>query len=225
MSEATQTQPQTQTLEQTLNKTDFGHILYENRKAFLAAIVAILVAACGYVFWKQSQKSEALSTSVQVFHFQSEVWANAKSAKLPPTDLVKAYESLSKEVQTAPVMLPVVLEMGKFLYEKGLYAEADTILSRVSDLKEPVTSFFINLQRSVVLEKLGKTDEAIATLEKLSKVKDGIMPAKVSLEIGRLYLLKGDKARAQTQFNDVVGSYPNDEQAKVAKLYLSQLAQ
>ncbi len=32
MSDVTQTQ--TQTLEQTLNKTDFGHVLYENRKIF-----------------------------------------------------------------------------------------------------------------------------------------------------------------------------------------------
>ncbi len=221
MSEATQTQ--NQTLEQTLNKTDFGHVLYENRKIFFGVLIAILLGALGYVFWNQSHQSAALNTSVEVFHFQSDVWSNAKSGKTPAADLVKAYEGLSKEVQTAPVMLPVVLEMGKFLYEKGLYAEADAILSRVSDLKEPITSFFINLQRSVVLERLGKTDEAIATLEKLSSVKDGIMPGKVSLELGRLYLVKGDQNKAKAQFSDVVEKFPNDEQAKIAKLYLSQI--
>ena len=50
MSEATQTQ----TLEQTLNKTDLGHVIYENRKIFFAILVAILVGATGFLLWKQS---------------------------------------------------------------------------------------------------------------------------------------------------------------------------
>lgn len=221
MSEATQTQ----TLEQTLNKTDFGHVLYENRKAFLGLLVAILVAVAGWIFWKESQNSKALNVSVKVFEFQSNEWENAKAGKLSQEELLKVFNALDKDVQMAPVMIPVVLEIGKFLYEKGSYAEAEGILSKVDGtVKHPVTSFFVGMQRAVVLEKLGKTDEAITVLENLSKTKDAIMPAKVSVELGRLYLAKGEKGKAQTQFDSVISTYPNDDQAKIAKLYLSQLS-
>lgn len=226
MSEATQTQPQTQTLEQALNKTDLGHVIYENRKLFFGILIAILVGATGFLLWKQSQKKAALDNSVKAFEFQSGIWADVKAGKTGVPELVKAFDGLNSEVQVAPIMVPVVLEIGKFLFEKGQYAEAEAILSKVSSkIKHPVSSFFISLQRAVILEKLGKIDEATSLLEPLAQNKDGVMPAKISLELGRLYLLKGEKGKAQTQFDYILNTYPNDELAKMAKLYLQQLAQ
>lgn len=223
MAEATQAQQPT--LEQTLNRTDLGHTIFEHRKTFFGILIAVLVGALGFVFYKQSQKSAALETSVKVFEFQSGTWANAKTGKTTPAELVTAFEGLDAKVQAAPVMLPVVLEMSKFLYEKGNYAEADAILAKVTPAtKHPVSSFFVSMQRAVVLEKLGKLDEAIAVMEPLAQNKEVVMPAKVSVELGRLYLAKGDKGKAQTQFDYVLNTFPNDEQAKLAKLYLSQMS-
>lgn len=222
MSESTQTQ----TLEQTLNKTDFGHTLYENRKILIALIVVILVGVVGWVAWKESKETAALNNSVEVFEFQTGPWAEAKAGKMSPEELAKSFVALPKSVQSAPVMIPVALEMGKFLYEKDNFAEAETILSLVDGtVKHHATATFVALQRAVVLEKLGKLDEAIASLESISKREENLLPAKVSVELGRLYLKKGEKGKAQTQFENVVTTYPNEEQGRLAKLYLSQLAQ
>jgi predicted negative regulator of RcsB-dependent stress response len=220
MSEATQTQ----TLEQTLNKTDLGHVIYENRKIFFSVIIAIFIGAGGFVLWKQNRQSEALKNSVSVFNFQSKTWSEAKAGKLPVADLLKSFESLEKDVQSSPLMIPVGLEMAKFLFGKNNFAEADTILSKLNT-DHQVAAFFVNLQRSVILEKMSKTDEAITLLEKLAQQKEGLMPARVNLELGRLNLLKGEKGKAQTHFDFVINNYPNDEHAKLAKLYLSQMAQ
>lgn len=221
MSDATQTP----SLEQTLNKTDLGHVIYENRKIFFGVLIALLVGSTGYVMWKQVKRNSALDNSVKVFEFQSSVWADAKAGKTTAPDLVKAFEALDSGIQTAPVMLPVVLEMSKFLYEKGNVSEADAVLSKASTSnKHPVSAFFVSMQRAVVLEKLGKIDEAISVIEPLAQGKEVLMPAKVSVELGRLYLVKGEKGKAQTQFDYVLNTFPNDEQAKLAKLYLSQIA-
>lgn len=219
MSEATQTQ----TLEQTLNKTDLGHVVFENRKVFFGVLIAILLGATGFVFWKQAQKNAALDNSVKVFEFQNGVWADAKANKTGTAELVKAFEGLDEKVRNAPVMIPVALEMGKFLYEKGNFAEAEAILSKVKS-ENSVSGFFLGLQKAVVFEKTGKLDEAIAALEPLAKGNNSLMPAKVSLELGRLYLLKGEKGKAQTQFEYVLNTFPNDDHAKLAKLYLAELA-
>lgn len=220
MAEATQTQ----TLEQTLNKTDLGHVIYENRKVFFAAVIAVLVGALGFALWKQSQKSAALETSVKVFEFQKGTWSDAKAGKADAATLVKAFEGLDAKVQNSPSMIPLVLEMGKFLSDKGNVAEAEAILSKINPT-HPVQMFFVGLQKAVVFEKAGKLDQAIAALEPLAQNKDGLMPAKVSLELGRLYLAKGEKGKAQTQFDYILSTFPNDDQAKLAKLYLAQLAQ
>ena len=80
------------------------------------------------------------------------------------------------------------------------------------------------MQRYVVLEKLGKTDEAITTLENVLKQEEAFMKPLVAVELGRLYLTKGEKGKAQTQFDYVISTFPNDEHAKLAKLYLAQMA-
>lgn len=219
MSEATQNQ----TLEQTLNKTDFGHVLFEHRKFFFGILIAVLVGVTGFLIWKQTQHSAALDNSVKVFEFQSGIWTDVKSNKTDVSELIKAFDGLDESVRTSPVMLPVVLEMGKFLFEKGLLTEAESVLSKAGT-KHLVGQFFVGMQRAVVLEKLGKTDDAIAVLETLAQAKDVLMPARVYLELGRLYLSKGDKGKAQTQFDYILSNYPNEEQAKLAKLYLAELA-
>lgn len=222
MSEATQTP----SLEQTLNKTDFGHTIYEYRKILLALIVVIFVGVVGWVLWMNSQESAAMDNSEEVYEFQSGVWSEAKEGKVTPSDLGKSFSALSEKVQTAPIMVPIVLEMSKFLYDKNSFEEAEMILSKVDgSLKHPVTASFVAMQRAVVLEKLGNVDGAIATLEAINKQKEVLLPAKLSVELGRLYLKKGEKGKAQTQFENVVNTYPNDDQARVAKLYLAQLAQ
>lgn len=217
---------QTQTLEQTLNKTDLGHVIYENRKLFFGLIIATLLGSTGFVLWKQSKKSAALENSVKVFEFQTGIWADVKSGKSEVDGLVKSFEGLEVEVQTAPIMVPIALEIGKFLLEKNKYQEAEDILSKVVSRKlGPVLAFFVGMQRLVVLEKLGKIDVAISVLEELAKSKDVLMASKVYLELGRLYMIKGEKAKAQTQFDYILSTYPNDEMAKLAKLYILKLAQ
>lgn len=220
MSDATQTQ----TLEQTLNKTDFGHTIYENRKVFFAAIIAVLVAVTGYVLWKQSKKSAANDVAVKVFEFQSKTWAGAKEGKVSIAEAVKVFEGLNKDVQSAPTMVPVVLDMGKFMTEKGALAEAEAVLSK-ANMSSPLSAFFVGMQRAVILEKLNKVPEAIAVLEQLAKEKEAVMASKVNLELGRLNMALGEKAKAQTHFDYVVTTFPNDEAAKLAKLYLGKLAQ
>jgi predicted negative regulator of RcsB-dependent stress response len=220
MTEATQTP----TLEQTLNKTDLGHMIYENRKLFFAALVAILVGALGFALWKQSKKNAALENSVKVFEFQKGPWSDTQSGKSDVATLLKAYEGLNDSVLNSSAMIPLTLEMVKFLVEKGNLSEAETILSKVNP-KHPIQLYFVALQKAVVFEKSGKLDQAILSLEPLAQNKDGLMPAKVSLELGRLYLAKGEKGKAQTQFDYILSTFPNDDQAKLAKLYLTQLAQ
>lgn len=215
---------QTPTLQQTLDRTDFGHFMYENRKAFFGALIAAVVCVLGFIAWKQSQEAASVERSVKVFEFQTKTWVEAKSGKITPQELLAKYNALPSEVLSSPVIIPVSLEMGKFLFEKGSFAEADAVLSKVDVSKNSLGKFFVGMQRYVILEKLGKTDEAIATLEGVLKLEEAFMKPLIAVELGRLYLTKGEKGKAQSQFDYVVATFPNDEHAKLSKLYLAQMA-
>lgn len=220
----------TQTLEQTLNRTDLGHIIYEKRKLFFIILFLILAGATGLLLWKQNLKSIALKNSLKVFQFQTDVWSNVKEDKKTVEELIKDFSNLDVNVKTSPAMVPLLLEMGKYLYEKGQVLEADQLLAQVQGkIQSPLSSAFITLQRVVILEKLEKIDEAISLLEPLAQQGEtshpGLMPAKISLDLARLYIAKGEKGKAQTQLDYISNTFPNDEYAKLAKLYLQRLGQ
>lgn len=220
MSEVVQ-QPPTPTIEQSLNKTDLGHEIYEHRKYYIAGLILIVVAALGFSFWKQMATKNKEESSVKVFEFQTKVWSQVKTQKLTTDELIKGYRDLSADVKKSPVMLPLAFEMSKYLVEQNKLAEADEVLSAFEvGQGSAITSTFVAFQRAVVLESLTKVDDAIALLEKVAQNKDSILKPKLYLEIGRLSLLKGDKVKAKTNFDYVIGNYPNDEYAKLAKLYL-----
>lgn len=214
----------TQTLEQTLNKTDLGHTIFEYRKTLLVVLVLILGSTIGFVVWKQLKQSAEQQAAIQVFDFQSKVWNEAKISKLSTDDLMKSYRGLSQDVKKATLMLPLSLEMSKFLYDQNKLVEADEVLNSFQvGSGSAVTGTFIAFQRSVILEGLGKTDEAISLLETVAQNKDSILKPKLYLEIGRLALAKGDKTKAKTNFDYVISNFPNDEYAKLAKLYLAEV--
>lgn len=220
MSEATQNP----TLEQTLNKTDFGHSLLENKNALLAAVVSVLVVVCGYTFWKQAKHKSNVEVAQKVYEFESQTWSSAKEGKLAYPEAVKKFEELGQDVHSSASVVPVALEMGQFFYQKTALNEAEAVLSKITS-DDMLVTFFVGMQRAVVLEKLNKIPEAIAVLEGLAKNKETIMAARVNLELGRLNLELGEKGKAQTHLDYVVQTYPNDENAKLAKLYLTKLAQ
>ncbi len=220
MSEATQSP----SVQQTLDRTDLGHFLFENRKMFFGALLAAVICIIAFLGWRQAQESNAIERSVKVFEFQSKTWTEAKAGKITPKELTDKYSALPDDVKASPVMIPVALEIGKFLFEKGSYTEADAVLSKVDVSKNSLGKFFVGMQRYVILEKLGKLDEAITTLEDVVKLEDNFMKPVAGVELGRLYLAKGDKGKAQTQFDYVVTTFPNDEHAKLAKLYLAQMS-
>jgi predicted negative regulator of RcsB-dependent stress response len=191
---------------------------------FVGALLATIICVLAFLGWKHTHEASALENSVKVFEFHTKTWEEAKTGKITPQELTQNYTSLSSDVLSSPTMVPVALEMGKFLYDKGQYQEAETVLSKVDVSQNSLGKFFVGMQRYVVQEKLGKIDDAISTLEDVLKQEDSLMKALVATELGRLYLTKGEKGKAQTQFDYVITTFPNDEHAKLAKLYLAQMA-
>ena len=190
---------------------------------FLVLLIVAVVGSLSFVIYKQIAKSSQEAASEKVFEFQTKVWSEAKAQKLTADELMKGYRDLSSDTKKSALMVPLSLEMSKYLVEQNKNAEANEVLQAFEvGSGSAITGTFIAFQRAVVLENLGQVDEAITLLEKIAENKDAVLKAKLYLEIGRLSLVKGDKPKAKTSFEYVISNYPNDEFAKLAKLYLPQ---
>ena len=214
-----------QTLEQTLNKTDLGHYIYEYRKVFFGFLLVLFVGAIGFILWKQGQASKADSLSAQVFTFSSNELKSLKEGKIEPEAFVAKLKSLNADVKASADMVPVTLEATKFLVEKEKSALALEVTQDVIQFHQSknIGYLFLAHQLAALAEDQQKFDQAIEVLENLTKAPYKVLEAKTQLDLGRLYLAKGDKEKAKKIFNELNTKFPSDEAAKIAKLYLQDL--
>lgn len=212
------------TLEESLNRTDFGHWLFENRKAFIAAVVVVFVSASSWLIYKQMMTKSAQEFSAIVYKFEVDSIEPLKAGKLSIEDFAAQFKALKAEAKSSPSMIPLALEVANFVEAKDKPAVAQDILKDVVDSVGASSPFFIFIAHNyaALAEKNGQTDVAIQVMNDYIKSGHKIMLVKAYLDLGRLHLLKGNKAEAKTQFDYIVGNYPNDELAKLARLYLQQ---
>ena len=215
----------TNTLEESLNKTDFGHWMFENRKLFIAAVVVVFVIASGWLFYQQMQKQEAQKNSAEVYAFEMENMEGFRTGKLAIADFVTKFNALSMKAKTSPSMLPLVLEATRFMDEKGESKKAEEMLKIVIDGLGVKSSYYVFLafNYASLLEKNGNVPAALTVYADYVKAGQKLMLAQAYLELGRLHLKQGQMTEAKTHLDFVVANYPNDEATKLAKLYLQKI--
>jgi predicted negative regulator of RcsB-dependent stress response len=209
-------------MEETLNKTDLGHVLYEKRKLLVTVMIALFVAVIAWMSVSSIKTAQEKKSSQLVFDFQNETWSKAKAGTLSVDELMTKFKALDEVAKSSAAMLPLSLEMSKFLVEKDAHQQALSLLEEVNPSHE-LSKFFIVHQRAVLLEKVGKIDEAIKVITDAKKSNELLMPAHIELELGRLYLVKKDFTQAKSIFEEIINKYGNDEEAKTAKLYLGEI--
>lgn len=211
-----------QSLEETLNKTDLGHMIYEKKNLIGALLVVTLVGVIGWMSVSSIKLSQERKGSQMVFDFQNDAWEKVKAGTMTSDELVTKFNALEDGAKTSSAMIPLALEISKFLADKEAYESALAILNEVKNPNNLV-NFFIVHQKAVLLEKTGKIDEAITLIQDAKKAKDTLMPAHLELELGRLHFTKQNFQEARAIFESIVNTYPNDEEAKLAKLYLGEI--
>lgn len=211
-----------QSLEETLNKTDLGHVIYEKKNLIGALLVAILVGILAWMGLTKYQKSQQEKGAELAFAFQNDTWAKVKSGGLSTDELLARLAKLDDSTKSSASLLSLSLEMSKFLAEKGEYEKGILLLDQVIT-KNDMSKFFITHQKAVLFETMGNLDEAIKVIEGVKKGKDSLMPAHLELFLGRLYFVKNDFNHAKAIFEGIINTYPQDEEAKLAKLYLGEI--
>ena len=168
------------------------------------------------------------NTSARLFRqFEVGAVADLKAKKMTPEEFATKFNALDGKVKVTPAMVPVATDAARTMVEMGDAARAQSVLKPLVETNGVTASstayMFIALNYAALAETNGDNDEAIRVLESYTKSGHKVMLAKAYLDLGRLYLAKGDQAKAKTNLDYIVANYPNDELAKLARLYLQKL--
>jgi len=213
-----------QTLDQTLNKTDFGHVINENKKPILVAGVVFLLAIAAFSIYK-NQSGKAYQTQLeQAFVFETEVLAAYNDGKIKTDDFLIKVKAMPSDIKGSNTLVPALFVSLDKLVEEGKTTEAIVILEswKPSFAKGTFMSYFIGLKLLPLLEDTNAYDKSIDLLTDLIASKIEISKGKMYLDLGRIYLKKGDKVKADENFQFVIDNHKDTEFAKLANLYLGK---
>lgn len=222
---------ETQTLEQTLERTDLGHVINENKKSILIAAGVVVVLIIAYSIYNYQAKKTYQDNLAQVYAFQVETVDKYVSAKtddknaLSDDDFIAKMNSLPAHIKGQPSLIPSLFEAIDKLNKNNKTKEAISILEGwVGEFnKSSYNFFFVAMKLAPMYENAGEIDKALALTQKLISSNIDVNRAQNYLNLGRLQMLKGDNAKAKESFDFILNNHDKTQAAKLAKLYLQQL--
>ncbi|MFZ4714880.1 MAG: tetratricopeptide repeat protein [Bacteriovoracaceae bacterium] len=214
-----------QTLDQTFNKTDFGHFVATNKSLVIGLLVFFLVGALGYSFYRSNAEEAHEKSMNEIFTFSQTKLKDFQTKKISKDDVLAAYKGLDAKVMKSQGMFTLSTELAMALRDQGEAAAAVSILAPVLDnfSSSNYAYYFISANLAVLYEENNELDKAISSLENLTKAKVKVMEAKTYFDLGRLYKTKNDLSNARLNFNYVVSNFAQDDFAKLSKIYLMEM--
>lgn len=217
----------TQTLDQTLDKTDFGHFLHTHKTLVIIFFLLIVVGTAGFsIYRSQSEESREQGLS-EIFKFTTTKFAEFQTKKISKDEILASYNALNPKVLKNPGIFALATDLAFELKNQGANEEAIKVLeSALGNYSNSNYAYYlISSNLAVLYEDAGQLDKAISTLENLTKSKVKVMESKTYFDLGRIYKLKGDMNNASVNLNYVVTNFASDEYAKLAKIYMSEMEQ
>jgi predicted negative regulator of RcsB-dependent stress response len=213
-----------QTLDQTLNKTDFGHMINENKTAILIGAAIIVALIVGFsVYSSQSEKAYQESLS-EAYVFEQEVLSAYNEDKIKSDVFIQKVKELPANVKGTNTIVPALFVSLDKLVKDGKEKEAITILENWKTNYSGGTfmAYFMGLKLAPLYEDNQMYDKAIDLLQTMISSKVEVVKARLYLDLGRIYLKKGNKEKANENFNFIISNYKDSEFAQTATLYLGK---
>ncbi|WP_372655485.1 YfgM family protein [Halobacteriovorax sp.] len=210
-------------VDEALQATELGTFISRNKASVIGFVILLIlgVFAWGGYSVYSSNKNDELSSVV--YEYKNKNLGALVAKTMTPADYTKGYLEMAAKLEGFVGLAPLAISSSDELTKQGDLESSLKVLETVKDQSNPYIIYFVHSRMAVNNEDLGKTDLAIANLETIVKANIKVMESKTYLDLGRLYLKKGEKAKAKTNFQYVIDNLGQAEFVKLAKLYLADM--
>jgi tetratricopeptide (TPR) repeat protein len=215
-----------QSMEETLNKTDLGSLINENKKTVgvIAALLVVgLITFVGYSRVRESNQKEMLN---KAFALEQSVFEAYQTNKLKSEDFLAKFQAIDSSFYGQENLYPpLIAALTKLKADKKLNEEVMGKVQLWLNALDKRSRLYLITGLSVasLWEDLQKYDRSIGIYEELKKRPSDLLKDQIFFNLGRMYMKTQDKAAAQKHFEFIFKEYSDTEFAQLARLYLSEL--
>ncbi len=214
-----------QDLQQNLEKTEIGQMIEKYKNLAFAAVALALSIVVAVVVYNQYTESRNSVVSKLAYQFEEGPLVDYKNKKIKSNEFISAIEKFQEESKGHNGFITVLLRATQELKtQKDGHLIIDLINKTYEQQKKnKFFGFFLGITLATLYEDKGELDQAISLLEGLVSFNDKFLGSKLYLDLGRLYKIKGNKDKAKLNFNYIVENFPQDDMAKLARIYVNEL--
>ena len=213
-------------IEKDVKKTTLGQWLMKNTQLVVVALVGVTVIALSVVWVKQWQESKKTDSASLAYKFETTELKNFEDKKIEATSLTEKYTELASSIEHKASLIPLSLKTSNALVEQTKEATtAIKILEITVDKAGSNTDGIelVQVQLASLYEDNNQVTKSVETLENIKKSLPEYLGAYVYFHLGRIYAATGEAGKAKEHLNYVIEKYEDTEEAKLAKIMLTEI--
>ena len=159
-----------------------------------------------YSFYQSNQNKNTQKLANEIFRFEQEHLLPLLEKGASLDQMVSEYKGLFNHngAATGTLTTPSI-RVADYLIQENRIEDATEILKKsLKTAKSDFARFFIISRLAVLEQNAGKIDEAISLYERLLTQKVSVLTDKTYLDLGVLYLKKGNMGKAKSSLNYVI---------------------
>lgn len=214
-----------QNINQLIEQGDWAEVVTRFKIPLVALFVIIVGSVVGWGFYNNKSNEMRAQMDDKLFQYDRDFLSPLSSKKVQAPAAIEAFEKLKAEVKNYQGVNALGIRLADVLEAQSFKEQARPI---IEDVFKNSDSAYIRglagMRLATLLEDLGDLDGSEKVLLQLASEKVKLMEPKTYLDLGRIALLKGDQAKAREHFQYVLDNTQEQEFLRMARLYLSQLA-
>lgn len=212
-------------VEETLNKTDLGQVINDNKKPILIIGAIVLALILAYSIMVQVNKSRNFETLDKVFKIEQSLFTPYLESKEKPDVFIGKLLKMENEFHAHASLTPAFLSsLNKLIEDKGMTKEVvDFSKTWINKMDQKGNLFVLSgIRVAAILEDRDRASESIEILEGMIGNKIEFLSDKIHFELGRMLVAQGKKDEAKEHLQIVVDAETPSEFKTMAKIYLNE---
>ncbi len=224
MADETKLSAPNRSIDDVVGQSDIIALIGKYKIAIIAIVCSAAALLLGMAIYSHFSNKHFQEAAHQTYLFTETSLADLEAGKITGAEFVTLFNKLVADSNSFKTVVPIAISASDLLLKKGDNESVKLlILPLLDDHDSGVAGQFLRIRLATALENLKDYAAALPHYQWLANNDDKVLVAKHYTDLGRMYLLTGNKDKATSSFKYVVEHFKASEFYRIAQNYLMEM--
>lgn len=211
-------------VDEVMEQPEITAFIARYKIAIISIVVAAIATLSGIGIYSHFAEKNFQKSAYEIYLFNEDSLQKLTTGAITGEQFNQSFKQLAEKISYFKGVVPVAITASDYLLQKGDAPAVKSLLEpMVEHFGKGYAGHYLRSRLAVAYENLKEYPAALKEYEWLANSGINVLSAKYYTDLGRMYLLTGNKERAQSSFKYVVEKYKASEFYRVAQNYLMEM--